>query len=123
MTAQHRIAQYDTVLNARKSAISYTPSPSLVSFAVSSTGPSEVATDKITDEYLVALAIRDTPALFMQKPAPVGTTTADPVVQTRCRLALMQYGFLETKEIKKWSETFTHRIGTGSAKRRIYTAN
>lgn len=59
----------------------------------------------------------------MQKPAPVGTTTADPVVQTRCRLALMQYGFLETKEIKKWSETFTHRIGTGSAKRRIYSAN
>lgn len=55
MTAQHRIAQYDTVLNARKSAISYTPSPSLVSFAVSSTGPSEVATDKITDEYLVAV--------------------------------------------------------------------
>jgi hypothetical protein len=59
----------------------------------------------------------------MQKPSLVGTTTADHVVQTRCRLVLMQCGFLETKVFKKQSETFNHRIGIGSAKRRISTAN
>jgi hypothetical protein len=37
----------------------------------------------------------------MQNPALVGTTTADPVVLTHCRVALMQGGILEAKEIKK----------------------